>query len=65
MTTPVHDMKVPGDAYEDAFDDLWQQTCLGRLSVAEVREQMLALKERFGASGPVPPMATPRHLQVL
>ena len=36
--------------YEDAFDEIWQQTCLGRFSVAEVKERLLALKERF--SGP-------------
>lgn len=33
--------------YEDAFDELWQQTCLGRLSVAEVKDRLLALKKRF------------------
>lgn len=36
--------------YEDAFDEIWQQTCLGRFSVAEVKERLLALQERF--SGP-------------
>lgn len=34
-------------AYEDAFDEIWQQTCLGRFSVAEVKERLLALQERF------------------
>ena len=33
--------------YEDAFDEIWQQTCLGRFSVAEVKERLLALQERF------------------
>ena len=37
-------------AYEDAFDELWQQTCLGRFLVAKVKERLLALKKRF--SGP-------------
>ena len=51
MTTTTRDLASDGfdAAYEDAFDELWQQTCLGRLSVAEVKERLLALKQRFGA----------------
>lgn len=43
--------------YEDAFDEIWQQTCLGRLSVAEVKERLLALQERFNG----PAAASLRH----
>jgi hypothetical protein len=54
MTT--HDLAFDGrDAYEEAFDELWQQTCLGRLSVAEMKERLLALQSRFRA-----PAAAPR-----
>lgn len=47
MTT--HDLSLDDHeaAYEAAFDEIWQQTCLGRFSVAEVRERLLALKVRF------------------
>jgi predicted unusual protein kinase regulating ubiquinone biosynthesis (AarF/ABC1/UbiB family) len=38
--------------YEEAFDELWQQTCLGRFSVAEVTEKLFALKQRFGIGCP-------------
>jgi hypothetical protein len=53
MTMTNHHLAADGSdaAYEDAFDELWQQTCLGRLSVADVKERLLALRERFG--GPV------------
>ena len=35
MTTPVHVPGDPVDAYEDAFEALWQQTCLGRNGALE------------------------------
>lgn len=63
MTTPVHVPGDPVDAYEDAFEALWQQTCLGRFSVAEVKEQLLALRERFGGSAPGPLPELPGRLR--
>ncbi|NML17783.1 hypothetical protein [Azohydromonas caseinilytica] len=34
--------------YEQAFEALWQQSCLGRFSVADVKERLHDLKERYG-----------------
>jgi hypothetical protein len=47
MHTTHLDIPLCRCAYEEAFDELWQQTCLGRFSVAEVKERLLDLQERL------------------
>ncbi|WP_157266927.1 hypothetical protein [Azohydromonas aeria] len=59
MTTPIQDMENRVAAYEDAFEELWQQTCLGRFSVAEVKDRLQRLRERFDAQGLARPMELP------
>jgi hypothetical protein len=47
MRTTRLDTPLCRCAYEEAFDELWQQTCLGRFSVTEVKERLLALQQRL------------------
>lgn len=47
MRTTRLDIPLCRCAYEEAFEELWQQTCLGRFSVTEVKEKLLALQQRF------------------
>ena len=50
MTIPAHDLHPGPHGYEQAFEELWQQTCLGRFSVAEVKQRLHDLRERFGSA---------------
>jgi hypothetical protein len=54
MTTHALDFDGRDATYEAAFDELWQQTCLGRFSVAEMKERLLALRDRFRAPAAAP-----------
>ncbi len=48
--------------YEDAFDEIWQQTCLGRFSVAEVKERLQALQQRFNGPAAASLLHGPQRL---
>lgn len=50
---PCH---VPGyrsPEYQRAFDELWAQACRGRVTVEQVRQEMLRLRCRY-VTGPSP-----------
>jgi hypothetical protein len=61
MTTYELDFDGRDSTYEAAFDELWQQTCLGRFSVAQMKERLLALQDRFRAPAAAPQFIGPQR----
>ena len=50
---PCHIPEYRSPEYERAFDELWALACRGRVSVAQVRREMLRLHQEF-VMAPVP-----------